>query len=170
MQSSGSVPEYSLVFEEMKYRCDNLQQLQSCLISMGTASTVGYIVALKLYNLKAFPVILEPKIDSINVHRSAAAESLLAAGNFALIKGTVEEILHLSDMCKNNVQKTGNIEQQDLAGIVSKECKVLALRENCAVLSTGRVYVLSDGIHTIHIKNGSHLLNTAVSFMKIPRF
>ncbi|KAI5851235.1 thiamine monophosphate synthase/TENI-domain-containing protein [Morchella snyderi] len=157
----GSVPEYSLVFEEMKYRCDNLQQPQSCLISMGTASTVGYIVALKLYNLKAFPVILEPKIDSINVHRSAAAESLLAAGSFALIKGTVEEILHLSDMCKNNVQKTGNIEVQgDLASIVSKECKELALRENCAVLSTGSVYVLSDGIRTIQIKNGSHLLNT----------
>lgn len=142
---------------------------KSCLINMNLitqASLNTYVTALKAYNLKGYPVILEPEgVNGLDFRRALAAEALIASGYVTLIKGNVLEILHLSGMDKgeeyNKITKKST--PKELAVVAAKGCRKLAVRDRCVVLVTGPVCALSDGERTVTVDNGALFLAKAVS-------
>ena len=130
-------------------------------INMGTATPdklATFIEGMKAYNAIGAPVVFDPVGGGATAVRRAAVKTLLAAGFFSVIKGNEGEINAVAGT--TTTQQRGvdsgpsTSTEQDKAHLV----KTIAQREHCIVLMTGKTDYLSDGVRTLAVHNGSHLL------------
>ncbi len=126
-------------------------------INMGTVTPDGlanYAQALRAYNARGGPVLLDPVGAGATQLRRDAVKTLMAAGYFDLIKGNEGEIMTVAG--ESGVQQRGvdsgasTQSETDRATLVKR----LAVRERNVVLMTGVVDYLSDGERTYAISNG----------------
>lgn len=130
-------------------------------VNMGTVTPEGldnYRKALTAYNSEGRPILFDPVGAGATQQRRDAVKTLLASGYFDVIKGNESEIksvLGLTSAQQHGVDSgpsTSSLE--DKARLV----QTLAKRERCVVLMTGVVDVVSDGLRTCSVHNGSHYL------------
>ena len=126
-------------------------------INMGTVTPDGLAdcqQALRAYNARGGPVLLDPVGAGATQLRRDAVKTLMAAGYFDLIKGNEGEIGTVAG--DGGVQQRGvdsgssALSDADKARLVKR----LAARERTVVLMTGVVDYLSDGERTYAISNG----------------
>ena len=135
----------------------------SLVINLGSVSSEGladYVKALKAYNNRGQPVLLDPVGAGATEIRRRAVKTLLSEGYFHVIKGNETEIQTV--LGETILQQKGvdsgksELSDRDRARIVKK----LALRERNVVMMTGAVDFLSDGNRTLSIHNGHHFLGS----------
>ena len=130
----------------------------SLVINMGTTTPEGlsnYEAAIKAYNNKDSPILLDPVGCGATSTRRKAVKRLLNAGQFAVIKGNEAEITHLSNP-SSEIQQRG-VDSSPMStdrDQIVKMIRNLALREEAIVLMTGATDYLSDGKSTYAISNG----------------
>ena len=130
----------------------------SLVINMGTVtpeSLANFLLAISAYNAAGNPVLLDPVGAGATSARRSAVKSLMAGGYYDVIKGNEGEIKTVAGTLGTAQQhgvdsgaSTLTLEQK--AEIV----KDLAAQEQCVVLMTGQVDILSDGSRTACISNG----------------
>ncbi len=152
--SSGASP----IMANYGAEATDLSALDGALvINMGTVTPDGlqnYLLALKAYNARGGPVLLDPVGAGATQLRRDAVKTLMAGGYFDVIKGNEGEIMTVAG--ESGVQQRGvdsgvsSAEEVDRA----RSVKWLAARERNVVLMTGVVDYLSDGERTFAIGNG----------------
>jgi thiamine-phosphate diphosphorylase/hydroxyethylthiazole kinase len=129
-------------------------------INMGTVTPEGlqnYSQALRGYNLKGGPVLLDPVGAGATDVRRSAVKTLMAGGYFDVIKGNEGEI---KTVFGATAQQRGVDSGDSTLSNVQKAALVrdLAARERNIVLMTGPTDFVSDGQRTFAISNGHELL------------
>jgi len=131
----------------------------SLVINMGSATPHAIeqaCLALAAYNAAGGPVLFDPVGGGATASRRAAAQKLLAAGYFDLIKGNESEILSVSATSGSTPQQKG-VDSGDSDLSPSAKARIvrdLAARRRNIVLMTGKEDYLSDGSRVFVIKNG----------------
>ena len=129
----------------------------SLVINMGTVTPDGltnYQHALRAYNARGGPVLLDPVGAGATQLRRDAVKTLMAGGYLDVIKGNEGEIKTVAG--ESGVQQRGvdsgssTLSETDRARLVKK----LAARERNVVLMSGVTDYLSDGERTYAISNG----------------
>ena len=132
-------------------------------INMGSVTPDGltnYVQALRAYNTRGGPVLLDPVGAGATQLRRDAVKTLMAAGYFDVIKGNEGEIQTVAG--ESGVQQRGvdsgssTLGEADRARLVKR----LAARERNVVLMSGATDYLSDGERTFGISNGHRLVGT----------
>lgn len=133
----------------------------SLVVNMGTVTPAGlrdYIQAIKAYNERGGPVVLDPVGGGATRIRRKAVATLLSNGYFDVIKGNENEIqtvLGESATQQKGVDSSSSMtNDNEKAQLVKK----LAGRERNVVLMTGKTDFLSDGTRTFAIGNGHEYL------------
>ncbi len=126
-------------------------------INMGTVTPDGltnYLLALRAYNTRGGPVLLDPVGAGATQLRRDAVKTLMAGGYFDVIKGNEGEIKTVageSGMQQRGVDSGSSmLTGTDKARLVRR----LAARERNVVLMSGMTDYLSDGERTYAISNG----------------
>jgi thiamine-phosphate diphosphorylase/hydroxyethylthiazole kinase len=130
----------------------------SLVINMGTVtpeSLSNFLLAISAYNAAGNPVLLDPVGAGATSARRTAVKALMAGGYYHVIKGNEGEIKTVAGTLGTEQQhgvdsgaSTLTLEQK------AKIVQDLAAQEQCVVLMTGQVDILSDGSRTAYISNG----------------
>jgi thiamine-phosphate diphosphorylase/hydroxyethylthiazole kinase len=135
-------------------------------INMGTATPEAlnnHRLAIKAYNAAGCPVVLDPVGAGATAARKDALQYLMASGYFDVIKGNEHEIqavARASGFILNDAPQQRGVDSGDSLSLQQKAYYVsrIAARERTIVLMTGKVDVISDGVHTYSISNGHEYL------------
>ncbi|KAJ5903353.1 hypothetical protein N7504_005736 [Penicillium tannophilum] len=152
--SIGASPIMSPYGDEAKDLCKFNGAL---LINMGTLtseSIPNYEKAIKAYNTRGNPVVLDPVGAAATEIRRNAVSRLMSGGYFDLIKGNEGEIRQVWG--SNAVQQRG-VDSGPSTLTDSQKAALardLARRERNIVLMTGAVDYLSDGERVFAVENG----------------
>lgn len=126
-------------------------------INMGSVTPDGlanYVQALRAYNARGGPVLLDPVGAGATQLRRDAVKTLMAGGYFDVIKGNEGEITTVAG--ESGVQQRGvdsgssTLSETDRGRLVKR----LAARERNVVLMSGVTDYLSDGERTFAVSNG----------------
>lgn len=143
----------------------DLSALQGALvINMGTATPSAlssHLLALRAYNARGGPVLLDPVGAGATQLRREAVNALMAGGYFDVIKGNEGEILTVAG--ESGVQQTQQRGVDSGASVLegverARLVKRLAARERNVVFMSGAVDYLSDGERTFAVRNGHELV------------
>ena len=149
----------------------NLPSPHSVVLNLGTLTPdlfTAYHTALHEYNKAGWPVILDPVAAGATEFRAQAVAECLEKGYVDLIKGNLGEIMAVAGWKGGKSRGVDSID----TGSLDDRCRLaefLATRESRSfvhlmlsigniVVVTGKDDVISDGEHTIIIKNGNALL------------
>ncbi|PSN74140.1 TMP-TENI-domain-containing protein [Corynespora cassiicola Philippines] len=137
-------------------------------VNMGTATpdaVHNQRTAIRAYNAVGGPVVLDPVGAGATQVRREALAFLLQSGYFDLVKGNEREILAVARASGFEVGGEGGpqrgVDSGDaLFGLAQRAdiVRQVAARERNVVLMTGAVDVLSDGVRTYSVQNGSKYL------------
>ncbi|KAF2742867.1 TMP-TENI-domain-containing protein [Sporormia fimetaria CBS 119925] len=122
--------------------------------------------AIQAYNARGRPVVLDPVGAGATDVRRKALQFLMDSGHFSVIKGNEREILAVSVasgyLPRESVQQRGVDSGDSLLSLEEKAYYIsrLASREQCIVVMTGAVDVLSDGHTTWTVENGHPYLGS----------
>lgn len=130
-------------------------------INMGTVtpeSLSNYLLAMKAYNAVLNPILFDPVGGGATTTRKDAVKKLMGGGFFDVIKGNEGEIKTVfgrADAKQKGVDSGPSSSTLQEKAILATE---LARRERNIILVTGPTDLLSDGVRTVAISNGTSLL------------
>ncbi|KAF2106921.1 Hydroxyethylthiazole kinase family-domain-containing protein [Lophiotrema nucula] len=136
-------------------------------INMGTATPdalANHRKAVEAYNAAGGPIVLDPVGAGATSARKAALAFLLASGYFDLIKGNEREILSVARACGftiSDASQQRGVDSGTALYTTPQKCRIvsrLAACERNIILMTGATDIISDGVRTYTISNGSHYL------------
>lgn len=149
----GASPMMSASEEEM-VEMPNLSQ--ALVINIGTLigkEQKAMLLAGKTANTKGIPVVLDPVGVGATSFRRETVRQLLSEIKFALIRGNAGELATIAGetwQAKGVDAGQGDVDLKTVAQRVAKQY-------GCVVLISGAVDVISDGIQTATVHNGTPL-------------
>lgn len=129
----------------------------SLVLNIGTLSQqwiVAMIRALKAANAKGIPVLFDPVGVGATAYRTETAQTLLNSGKLAAIRGNASEIVSLT----TNENLSKGVDTLLDAFENEAQAKVLAQNTQTVVWMSGNVDVITDGIQSVFVHNGSPLM------------
>ncbi len=127
-------------------------------INMGTlnARTVESMIASgKMANEKGIPVVFDPVGAGASHLRNETAAKLLKEVHMTVIRGNVSEIRCIAGLSSH----TKGVDAADSGDDAEQVASGLAEQLKCIVAVTGAVDTISDGTHTLRIRNGHPALS-----------
>lgn len=134
---------------------DIVQVAKALVINMGTINSRTFDsmkVAVLCANKHSVPVVLDPVGVGASKYRKEIAEELLKIGKFAVIRGNYAEVLNLSGLYGNSKGVDSAVVDGEMTPDIL--AKYAADKFSSIVAITGKIDYISDGTHTIAIKNG----------------
>jgi len=143
---------------ESKAEVEEFVNLISALyINVGTFTEeqedAAFLAAAKAARLGK-PVILDPVACGAISRKAKFTNELLARGQVTVLKGNIGEIKSLAGF----QGKVRGVDSLDDGKDAVEACRYLAQKHNIVVAATGPVDVVSDGIRTCLIENGTSML------------
>ncbi len=111
-------------------------------------------LAIRGAQLKEVPVVLDPVACGAIPHKMDVINKLLEFGSFSVIKGNQGEIKALAGM---QAQVRG-VDSIDGGDNVLEACHKVAREFGCVAVATGQIDVVSDGVRSCQVENGTELL------------
>lgn len=111
-------------------------------------------LAIRGAQIKGVPVVLDPVACGAIPHKVDVIRKLQQFGSFSVIKGNQGEIKALAGM----EARVRGVDSIDGGDNVVEACQKAARDFGCVVVATGQTDVVSDGIRTCQVENGTELL------------
>jgi hydroxyethylthiazole kinase len=151
----GAAPVMAHAPEEVEAM---VAQARALVLNVGTltaAAVDAMVCAARRANAEGIPVVLDPVGVGATPFRTAQVERLLGEARVACVRGNAGEIAALAGrpgMVRgvDAVSEGGADAARDPAGLAS----ALAVRLRCAVASTAKVDVLTDGARLVRLAHG----------------
>ncbi|MFR9070292.1 MAG: hydroxyethylthiazole kinase [Paraclostridium sp.] len=152
----GASPLMSYSYEELE---EIIPLASSVVINIGTMNSSHiylFLKAGKIANKFNKPVVLDPVGAFATKSRALLVEKLINEVKFDVIKGNASEIKYIGGFDVNGKGVDSFEEDENIDDIIKKVSKKL----ECVVVATGKVDVITDGVKTIKVYNGSSKLKS----------
>ena len=126
-------------------------------LNMGTLNSrtvESMLISGKKANEKGLPVIFDPVGAGASPFRNQMAERILREVNVDVLRGNISEIRFIAGLQSETKGVDASLMDME-GGEAPNIARDLAGKMGCVVAITGAVDAISDGVHTLCVKNGN---------------